>query len=218
VSLTVTVPPPRGPAGERPVSDRYLSQLEFAVVDLETTGWTPEEAAITEIGAVRIRGGVRLGEFASLVDPGAPVPRCVQELTRISDGILGAAPRLASVLPGLLRFAEGCVLVAHNAPFDTGFLTAACVSCGLAWPGFTVLDTVPLARQLLAAELEAEQVPDCKLGTLAEYFKVRTRPTHRALPDARATAEVLQAIIGRLAERGVDTLGELSTWPDVVVR
>ncbi len=99
-----------------------LAELEFAVIDLETTGWSPEVAAITEIAAVRVRGGVRRGEFASLVNPGVPVPPGIEDLTGISDWMLAAAPGVAAVLPGLLRFAEGCVLVAHNAPFDVGFL------------------------------------------------------------------------------------------------
>jgi DNA polymerase-3 subunit epsilon len=188
-----------------------LTETEFAVVDLETTGWSPENGAITEIGAVRVRDGVRLGEFATLVNAGAPVPEPIEELTGINDWLLAAAPRIAAVLPGLLRFAQGCVLVAHNAPFDVSFLEAACADCGLAWPGFVVLDTVTLARQLL----EPEEVPDCKLGTLARFFGARTPPTHRALADARATADILGALIGRLAGKRIDTLGQLSTWPEV---
>jgi len=201
-----------------------LSQLEFAVVDLETTGWSPRAAAITEIGAVRVRwagevnGGrragefVRQGEFASLVNPCVPVPPGIADLTGITDWMLAAAPRLGAVLPGLLDFARGCVLVAHNAPFDLGFLVAGCGDCGLAWPGFTVLDTVMLARRVM----DPDEVPDCKLGTLAGFFGARTAPSHRALADARATADVLGWLIRRLAHRGIRTLGQLSTWPDVV--
>ena len=189
-----------------------LAGLEFAVIDLETTGWSPEAAAITEIAAVRVRGGVRRGEFASLVNPGVPVPPGIEDLTGISDWMLAAAPGVAAVLPGLLRFAEGCVLVAHNAPFDVGFLLAACAASGLAWPGFTVLDTVMLARHVM----DPDEVPDCKLGTLAGFFRAGTSPCHRALADARATADVLGWLIRRLAHRGVRTLGQLADWPDVV--
>lgn len=189
-----------------------LGELEFAVVDLETTGWSPEASAITEIGAVRVRGGLRLGEFASLVNPGTPIPPPIESLTGISDRMLAAAPKVAAVLPGLLEFAGGCVLVAHNAPFDLGFLVAACCDCGLAWPGFTVLDTVMLARRLM----DPDEVPDCKLGTLAGFFRSGTVPSHRALADARATADVLGWLIRRLAHRGIRTLGQLSAWPGVV--
>lgn len=230
VSVTVTAPvlrehdeparaepdpiPPLGGAGLVPAQAVLpLIETDFAVVDLETTGWSPEDGAITEIGVVRVRGGVRRGEFASLVNPGMPVPASIEELTGITDWLLAAAPQVAAVLPRLLRFADGCVLVAHNAPFDIGFLGAAADACGLAWPPFAVLDTVPLARQLL----DPEEVPDCKLGTLATFFGARTVPTHRALADARATADILGSLITRLAGQGVRTLGQLSTWPEAVV-
>jgi DNA polymerase-3 subunit epsilon len=189
-----------------------FAELEFAVIDLETTGWSPGVAAITEIAAVRVRGGRRQGEFASLVNPGVPVPPGIEDLTGISDWMLAAAPRLGAVLPGLLAFADGCVLVAHNAPFDVGFLRAACAECGLAWPRFTVLDTVMLARQLM----DPDEVPDCKLGTLAGFFRARTAPSHRALADARATADVLGWLIRRLTHHGIRTLDQLTQWPDVV--
>jgi DNA polymerase III epsilon subunit-like protein len=206
------------------LADVELGCLEFVVVDLETTGWSPEVAAITEIGAVRVRGagtaggslgsggGLGRGEFASLVNPAMPVPPGIADLTGITDWMLAAAPRLGAVLPGLLDFARGGVLVAHNAPFDLGFLVAGCGECGLAWPGFTVLDTVMLARRVM----DPDEVPDCKLGTLAGFFGARTAPNHRALADARATADVLGWLIRRTAHRGIRTLRQLSAWPDVV--
>jgi DNA polymerase III subunit epsilon len=213
ISPTVSV---ISPAATTRAASRYnsvpLAELEFAVVDLETTGWSPEAAAITEIGAVRVRGGLRQGEFASLVNPGVPVPPGIEDLTGISDRLLASAPRLGAVLPGLLEFAQGCVLVAHNAPFDLSFLLAGCDGCGLAWPGFTVLDTVMLARRVM----DPDQIPDCKLGTLAGFFRARTAPNHRALADARATADVLGWLLRRLAHYGIGTLSQLSTWPDVV--
>jgi len=225
-----------GRPGLGALGEMDLGCLEFAVVDLETTGWSPRAASITEIAAVRVtgtgrvtgagrvtgggrgRGGVRAGElvrrgeFASLVNPGVPVPPGIADLTGITDWMLAAAPRLGAVLPGLLGFARACVLVAHNAPFDLGFLVAGCADCGLAWPGFTVLDTVMLARRVM----DPDEVPDCKLGTLAAFFGARTTPTHRALADARATADVLGWLIRRLAHRGICTLNQLSAWPDVV--
>ena len=197
---------------EPQIAELGFAELEFAVIDLETTGWSPGAAAITEIAAVRVRGGRRQGEFASLVNPGVPIPPGIEDLTGISDWMLAAAPKLPAILPGLLNFAGGCVLVAHNAPFDIGFLRAACAECGLAWPRFTVLDTVMLARQLM----DPDEVPDCKLGTLAGFFRARTAPSHRALADARATADVLGWLIRRLTHHGIRTLDELRAWPDVV--
>jgi DNA polymerase-3 subunit epsilon len=196
------------------VSNRELTlaEIEFAVVDVETTGWTPDEARITEIGAVRVRAGLVIDEFTTLVNPGTPVPQPIEDLTGITSQMVAAAPSAAIVLPGLLRFASGCVLTAHNAPFDLGFLIAACGDCGLAWPDFPVFDTVPVARQVL----DAEEVPDCKLGTLAAFFGTPTPPCHRALADARATASVLASLIVRLADRGVHTLDQLNAWLEPV--
>jgi DNA polymerase-3 subunit epsilon len=185
-----------------------LTRLEYVIVDVETTGWSPEDARITEIGAVRMRAGQVLGEFSTLVDPAMPVPPDIETLTGISSQMVAAAPRPEEVLPAWLRFAQGGVLTAHNARFDLGFLTAACGSCGLPWPDFAVLDTVALARQVLVRG----EVPDCKLGTLAAYFETPAAPSHRALADARATAAVLDVLITRLALLGVRTLDDLADW------
>jgi DNA polymerase-3 subunit epsilon len=186
-----------------------LRDADFTVVDVETTGWSPGKAGITEVGAVRVRRGEVVAEFTSLVNPGTPVPAPITELTGISDPMLALAPPIAAVLPGLLAFAEGSVLAAHNAPFDLGFLTAACAAAGLTWPGFEVLDTLRLARHLMATP---DEVPDCKLRTLAAYFGTPVQPSHRALADARATAAVLGQLLLRLADREVHTLGELRAW------
>lgn len=185
-----------------------LQDLDFAVVDLETTGWSPRDNGITEIGVVLLRGGKVLGEFAMLVNPRGPIPPGIEELTGISDWMVAAAPPLTEVLPGLLKFIEGHVFIAHNAPFDIGFLTAACEASGLPWPDFTVLDTVLLAR----AVLEPEEVPDRRLSTLANFFQVPAIPRHRALADARATAGVLQHLLDRLPARDIRTLAELLPW------
>lgn len=186
-----------------------FADLEYAVVDVETTGWTPEDSGITEIGAVRVRRGEIVAEFTSLVNPGTPVPEPIAELTGISDQMLAPAPPVAAVLPGLLAFARGCVLTAHNARFDVGFLRAACTASGLPWPGYPLIDTLRLARQLMATP---DEVPDCKLGTLAGYFGTPTQPTHRALADARATAWVLRRLLHRLDDQGITTIAELMPW------
>jgi DNA polymerase III subunit epsilon len=187
-----------------------LHELDFTVVDVETTGWEPENSAITEIGAVRLHDGVIAAEFGSLVNPGRPVPTAITELTGISDKMLVSAPPVAAVLPGLLEFAAGSVLTAHNAPFDLKFLTSACAGTGLAWPDFEVVDTVRLARHLTA---KPEEVPDRKLSTLAAFFGTPVRPSHRALDDAHATAVVLARLLARLAEREeVMTLDDLDAW------
>jgi DNA polymerase III subunit epsilon len=205
----VNVTNTRGSFALTDIADVRLGDADFTVVDVETTGWSPDRAGITEIGAVRVRRGEVIAEFTSLVNPGTPVPAPITELTGISDPMLALAPPVAAVLPGLLAFAEGSVLIAHNAPFDIAFLTAACAAAGLSWPGYAVLDTLRLARYLVATP---DEVPDCKLRTLAGYFGAPVQPSHRALDDARATATVLGGLLGRLAEREVRTLGELAAW------
>ena len=187
-----------------------LASLDFTIVDVETTGWAPDEAGITEVGAVRVHDGRVVAEYSSLVNPGTPVPPAITELTGISDQMLASAPPIAAVLPGLLTFAEGSVIAAHNAPFDLGFLTAACSGMGRAWPAFEVLDTVRLARHLMATP---QEVPDRKLATLASFFGTPVRPSHRALDDARATAAVLGRLLARLAERErIGSLDQLDAW------
>ncbi len=188
-----------------------LSTATFVVVDLETTGGAPADAGITEVGAVKVRGGEVLGEFSTLVDPGEPVPAFVSLLTGITDRMLVGAPRLASVIPAFLEFAglaPGTVLVAHNAPYDTGFLAAACARTGNRWPSPAVVDTARLAR----AALVRDEVPNCRLGTLARHFHAATTPNHRALADARATVDVLHALIERVGSLGVHTVEELATY------
>ncbi len=184
---------------------RPLAHVDFVIVDVETTGWLPDQAGITEIGAVRIGDGQPPAEFSALVNPGHPIPADITALTGITDAMVSQAPPVGAVLPGFLAFARGCVLTAHNAPFDVGFLTAACGDCHLPWPAFSVLDTAALARSVL----DETEVPDCKLATLAGFFGARTRPCHRALADAKATADVLQGLLARLASTGVRTLAEI---------
>ena len=208
-STVVIMTNARGSFAAPDIAPGQLCDLDFTVVDVETTGWSPDEAGITEVGAVRVRQGAVVAEFTSLVNPGTPVPAPITELTGISDPMLAPAPPAGAVLPGLLAFAEGSVLAAHNAPFDLRFLTAACAAAGLPWPGFEVLDTLRLARHLMATP---DEVPDLKLGTLADFFSAPAQPSHRALADARATAVVLGHLLRRLADRDVRTLGELTAW------
>jgi DNA polymerase III subunit epsilon len=169
-----------------------FANLSLVVVDVETTGWEPELAEITEIGAVRLTGGHVTGEFSSLVRPACPIPTDITELTGITDDMVRHAPSAAAALRAFLAFAGDCLLVAHNAPFDLSFLTAACADAGIGWPSVAVLDTAVLARLLLTEH----DVPDCRLATLAECFAAKTPPCHRALPDAKATADVLAGLLG----------------------
>ncbi|WP_344078138.1 DEDD exonuclease domain-containing protein [Luedemannella helvata] len=185
-----------------------LRDVTFVVLDLETTGGAPDGDGITEIGAVKVRGGEQVGEFHTLVNPNAPIPPYITVLTGITEAMVAPAPRTRDVLPTLLEFLHGAVLVAHNAPFDTGFLKAACHLHGYPWPAPRVLDTAMLARRLLTRD----EVPNHKLATLAAYLRTATQPTHRALDDARTTVEVLHFLIGRLGSHKVFTLEETAEF------
>ena len=187
---------------------RPLRDVEFVVVDLETTGGSPAGSDITEIGAVRVRGGEVLGEFQTLVNPTRSIPPFIAVLTGITDAMVAGAPPLEQALPAFLEFSRGAVLVAHNAPFDLGFLRAGCDRLGLRWPEQEHLDTARLARRVLTRD----EAPDCKLATLARVFRAETTPVHRALADARATVDVLHGLLGRLGGLGVHSLEELRTF------
>ncbi|HUW78533.1 MAG TPA: DEDD exonuclease domain-containing protein [Candidatus Nanopelagicaceae bacterium] len=186
-----------------------LLHTTFVVVDLETTGGSPKAGAgITEIGAVKVRGGEVLGEFRTFVNPGYPIPAFITTLTGITDHMVREAPHINSALSFFMEFCgdpKSTVLVAHNAPFDLGFLKAAASDMDLIWPGFAHLDTAKLARQILSRE----EAPNCKLSTLSALFRTEVSPNHRALDDARATVEVLHALIARLGNLKITTLEDL---------
>ena len=206
------------PYGDAASEEASLRETTFVVVDLETTGGRAKPGpdgycdAITEIGAVKVRGGEVIGEFATLVNPQRDIPPKIVELTGITTVMIRDAPTIDAVLPMFLEFARGAVLVAHNAGFDIGFLKAAAAQCGISWPAGAgrpaVLCTVQLARRVLTRE----EAPSVRLSTLARLVGATTEPTHRALDDARATVEVLHALIERVGNQGVRTLSALRSY------
>ncbi|HVS84697.1 MAG TPA: exonuclease domain-containing protein [Gaiellaceae bacterium] len=189
------------PLGE----DLLLEEATYVVVDLETTGLRPGESGICEIGAVRVRGLELAEEFETLVNPGRPIAAAASALTGLRDAQLRKAPPPATAVRRFLEFAGDAVLVAHNARFDLAFLdreTERLTGSRLAAP---VLDTVGLARRLLAG-----RVPRASLAQLAHFVGTSAQPCHRALPDAQATAEVLLTLIGLAQERGARTVADLA--------
>ncbi|MFN2543298.1 MAG: DEDD exonuclease domain-containing protein [Actinomycetota bacterium] len=181
-----------------------LSEVTFCAVDLETTGGSPRDSAITEVGAVKYRGGECLGTFSTLVDPGQPIPRFITHLTGIDDLMVAEAPPIDAVAPALLEFARGCVFVAHNARFDFGF-----VNVTLERLGYELLDGPAVCTARLARRVIWPDVPNVRLQTLAEYFRCSVRPNHRALPDAMACADVLHRLLEAGGRLGILTLGDL---------
>ena len=183
-----------------------LHSVEFVVVDLETTGGPPADAGITEIGAVRVRGGEVLGEFQTLVNPAAPIPALITALTGLNDAAVRDAPTVRYAVSAFLDFAADAVLVAHNASYDVGFLRGACDKHDITWPRPVHLCTAKTARAVLLRD----EVPNHKLATLAKLARSSTEPNHRALQDARATVDVLHYLIERVGDLGISTVEELS--------
>jgi DNA polymerase-3 subunit epsilon len=181
-----------------------LFDVTFCVLDLETTGGSPRDCRITEIGAVKYRGGDRLGVFQTLVDPGLPIPPSITILTGITEMMLVDAPQIETALPSFLEFAGDTVLVGHNVRFDLGFLSAAIDSLGYPALENQTLDTAALARRLIQGE-----VRNLRLQTLARHFRSPVPPIHRALDDALATAHVFHALLERAGTLGVTNLDDL---------
>jgi DNA polymerase III subunit epsilon len=187
-----------------------LSGVTFCVVDLETTGASPNSCAITEVGAARYLGGKCIGTLQTLVNPGAPIPPEIVYLTGITETMVGPAPKISAVLPSLLEFIGDAVIVGHNVRFDLSFLNAALRANHYPTLSNRVLDTCGLARRLVRQE-----VPNCKLGTLSAHFGFHHQPTHRALDDVKATADLLHLLFERAAGFGVLGLTDLAELPAI---
>ncbi len=190
---------------------RDLADVAFTVVDIETTGATPGFCKITEIGAVRIEGGREVSTFSALINPGMPIPTFITGITGIDDETVAGAPPVEVVLPKFVDFAAHSVLVAHNAPFDLGFLDYELGrQRGQTFPR-PALDTLRMARKLCPQQ-------KCSLSALAYRFDTRVKPVHRALHDAQATGELLLMFLSWLEEQGMHTLEEVARFCEPATR
>lgn len=185
-----------------------LFDVTFCVLDLETTGISAADCAITEIGAVKVRGGEKVGEFQTLVDPGSPIPPYIMVLTGITEAMLVEAPSIESALPSFLEFIGDAVVVGHNLRFDLSFLNAAADRLGYPTIDNQRVDTVALARRLVR-----DEVRSLKLSTLARHFRSPVTPNHRALEDVLATTHVFHALLERAGSLGVTNLDDLLSLP-----
>lgn len=187
------------------VTDSKNQQLQsdYVVFDLETTGFSPENNRIIEIGAVKVSGGKITDKFSTFVNPQVPIPFKIEQLTSINDSMVMGAPLIDDILPEFLEFAKGCVMVAHNADFDMSFIRANCKRLGMDYHP-TVVDTVSLARVLLP------NLNRFKLDTVAKALGVSLDNHHRAVDDAGCTAEIFVKFIHMLTERGIETLDSVN--------
>ena len=184
--------------------------VEFCIIDLETTGGSHEYHSITEIGAVKYRGGIEIDRFTTLVNPGCAIPPFITVLTGITNTMVATAPPIEDTLQPLLNFIGTSVLVAHNARFDIGFINAALLMHDYEPLPNRVLDTVGLARRIVGAE-----VKNCKLSTLASSFNFPHQPSHRAINDVLATGDLLHLLIERAAGFGIFDLDEFAAMSKI---
>ena len=178
----------------------------YVVFDIETTGFSAEHDAIIEIGAVKVEGGKITDHFSEFVNPERPIPFEIEKLTSINDEMVQDAETIREILPRFMAFCEGCMLVAHNADFDTGFIRHNCAVLGLPYD-YTYLDTMTIARSFLP------DLKNYKLDTVTEAMGCTLQHHHRAVDDAAATADIFVRFLERFAAeeiRDVDTLNAMS--------
>ena len=166
---------------------------DYVVFDIETTGFSAVSDRIIEIGAVRVVNGEVKESFDEFVNPGIPIPFKIENLTGINDSMVKDAPGIEEVLPRFLSFAEGSVVVAHNAMFDTSFMLVKAEELGLKFDK-TVVDTLGLGRFLMP------ELHNHKLDTMAEKLKVSLENHHRACDDAAATAHIFIKLMEKAGE------------------
>ncbi len=182
----------------------------FVVFDLETTGFSPIANRIIEIGAVLVEDGAITDRFSTFVNPKTPIPYKIEQLTGINDQMVMDAPTIDQILPEFMEFCKGAVLVAHNAPFDVGFVERNCQQLGLPFD-LTSVDTVGMARFLLPA------LNRFKLDTVAKALQIPLYNHHRAVDDADCTAKIFVKFVEMCAERGIHDLEELDIQGSVSV-
>lgn len=179
----------------------------YVIFDLETTGFSPELNNIIEIGAVKVKDGKIIDRFSAFVNPKEPIPFRIEQLTGINDGMVINAPGIETVLPEFLDFSKDCVMVAHNADFDTSFIIKKAHLLGLK-PEFTIVDTVSMARILLP------QLNRFKLDTVAKALNISLENHHRAVDDAECTAYIFLKFAEMLKTMDVYDLDGLNNMAD----
>ena len=183
-------------------TQRTLDEVEFVIIDTETTGLRPGSHRVIEVAGVRIRGGEVLGSYSSLLNPGVRVPPFIAQFTGITSDMLIPAPASHEALPDFLSFIEGAVVVGHNVGFDIGFLSYEAQLLGQSFP-IDGLDTIPLARRFVPG------LKRFKLDHVAERLKIPTAQRHRALGDAKVTAAIFIKLLELAGKQGITMLGQL---------
>lgn len=187
---------------------RPISDVTFCVIDVETTGGAAHSGGIIEVGAVRVRGGRPQETLSTLIDPGIAIPAFVTALTGIRNETVADAPPFRDVADDLSSFMDGTVIVGHNIRYDLAFLASEFERAGYPRIQNPSVCTLALARRLIR-----DEVPDCRLGTLARYLRLAHQPSHRALDDALATTDLFMALLERAGRLGVFGMRDLFALP-----
>lgn len=179
-----------------------IENAVFTFIDVETTGLSPRAARVCEVAAVSFRGDDRVGTLAELVNPGLPIPAEVSKIHGITDEMVKDSPSFGGVAPGLLAMLEGAVIVAHNAEFDIGFLSAEFERVGLKFPALPVVDTLSLARKHWKFKSN-------RLGSIAAELNFSNEGWHRALSDVEMTRKIFVHFITAFRAAGAVTVADL---------
>ncbi|OUO57359.1 3'-5' exonuclease [Candidatus Avelusimicrobium gallicola] len=192
-----------------------LSEIKFACLDTETTGLSPLEGGkICEIAVSVSQGGRVTEEFSTLINPDMPMHPDVVAIHGITNEMVASAPRFAAVLPKLLSLLDNCVIVAHNADFDVGFLKSEFAQCGMKFPPYPVLDTLKLARK-------SGRFAKNNLGCIAADLGINPQGWHRAMADTKMAEQIFYYFLTILSKHGVQTLEQLEPfqykrWKDLI--
>jgi DNA polymerase III epsilon subunit family exonuclease len=181
-----------------------ISTLDFVAFDTETTGLSPSSEHLVEVAAVRfslLEGAKEY--FQSLVNPGRPIPPQATRVHGITDAMVASAPPVEKVLPAMLKFFTGAVPVAHNAPFDIGFLSHHALRHGIETPNMLVLDSCMFSRRV------CKELPSHRLQALVEAFSIQEGTFHRALADAKSCMEIFRILVDR-------SCGPRASWEELL--
>ena len=184
--------------------DQKIKESTFVVFDLETTGLSPKNNEIIEIGAVKIKNNEIVDDYQSFVKPDQNIPSKITDLTGINNDMVADADKISKVLNDFIDFIGDSILVAHNADFDYSFLQSAFQKSKNNEAEYPILDTLALSRALL------DGIKNHKLNTLAKYFNVNLENHHRADDDAEATAEILLNFLEMLKKKDYDKLEDIN--------
>ncbi len=176
----------------------------FVVFDIETTGFGQTTEAMTEIGAVKIQGGKIIDRFSTFVNPERHIPENITELTSITDEMVADAPKITEALPQFMAFCDGCVVAAHNANFDVGFMKVAAARQGRNFD-YPYIDTLDLCRALFT------DIKKHSLAKMVDYLHIELNHHHRAVDDAEATAEIFKVCLEKLRAKGIEKLEDINT-------